>query len=82
VYNLGGGRANSLSMLEAIDAFESRMGKKLSWRYEEQPRVGDHICYISNLTRFRRDYPAWSLTRSLSSILDELARDVHATPSS
>jgi CDP-paratose 2-epimerase len=82
VYNLGGGRANSISVLEAIDGFQNLMGKKLSWRYEEQPRVGDHICYISNLDRFRRDYPEWTLTRSLTSILQELARDVHATASS
>jgi hypothetical protein len=44
--------------------------------------MGDFICYIRNLNRFRRDYPGWRITRSLSSILDELARDVHAAASS
>jgi len=78
VYNLGGGRANSISVVEAIDAFEGLMGKKLSWQYEERARIGDHICYISNLSRFRQDYPGWRLTRSLPSILEELAREVHA----
>jgi CDP-paratose 2-epimerase len=82
VYNLGGGRPNSISLVEAIDAFEGLVGKKLSWQYEEQARVGDHICYITNLTSFRRDYPEWRLTRSLPSMLDELAREMHVMSSS
>ncbi len=73
VYNLGGGRENSISVLEAIRALEERMGKRLTVEYREEARVGDHICYISDLRRFRRDYPNWSVTRSLDRILDELA---------
>jgi CDP-paratose 2-epimerase len=80
VYNLGGGRSNSISVREAIDAFEQLLGSRLAWQYDDQSRVGDHICYISNLSRLQQDYPQWSLTRSLPSILEELARDVHATP--
>jgi CDP-paratose 2-epimerase len=73
VYNLGGGRENSISVIEAIAALEERLGKKLPVEYREEHRVGDHICYISDLRRFREHYPAWSISRSLVTILDELA---------
>jgi CDP-paratose 2-epimerase len=71
VYNLGGGRANSISILEAISRFEDLYKKKLKVEYVERNRVGDHICYISNLTRFKRDYPNWEITRSIDDILYE-----------
>jgi len=73
VYNLGGGRANSISVVEAIAALEERIGSKARVEYVPQHRTGDHICYISNLQKFQRDYPAWQITRSLPDILDELA---------
>jgi CDP-paratose 2-epimerase len=73
VYNLGGGRANSISMVEAIARFEDLAGRKLEWEYVEEPRRGDHICYISDLGRFRRDYPEWEVTHSLDSVVEELA---------
>lgn len=72
VYNLGGGRTNSLSMLEAISRIEALTGRVINWTYSEQARKGDHICYISNLAKLKRHYPGWSLTRSLDSILDEM----------
>jgi CDP-paratose 2-epimerase len=72
VYNLGGGRANSISMLEAILRIEELTGQKINWAYLEQARKGDHICYISNLAKLKSHYPAWSLTRDLDSILDEM----------
>lgn len=77
VYNLGGGRANSVSVLEAISLFEERIGQKLRVEYVDKNRTGDHICYISNLRRFTSDYPDWTLTRSLSDIVQDLstARD-------
>jgi CDP-paratose 2-epimerase len=71
VYNLGGGRANSVSMLEAIDRFESLFGRKLEWEYVDEPRRGDHVCYISDLRRFMADYPAWTVSRSLDAIFDD-----------
>jgi CDP-paratose 2-epimerase len=74
VYNLGGGRENSVSMLEAIARFEEAIGRKLDWTYVDENRVGDHICYISDLRRIRADYPDWELTRSLDDIIDEIAR--------
>jgi CDP-paratose 2-epimerase len=72
VYNLGGGRVNSLSMLEAIARIESLTGKKINWTYSEQARKGDHICYISDSTKLKSHYPAWSVTRSLDSMLEEM----------
>lgn len=73
VYNLGGGRANSVSVLEAIRRFETLLGKHLKVEYIEKPRLGDHICYITNLGRLRTDYPQWSIIRSLDDIFLELA---------
>jgi CDP-paratose 2-epimerase len=73
VYNLGGGRSNSVSMLEAIDRFEKAIGRTLDWTYVDDNRVGDHMCYISDLRRFQNDYPDWELTRSLDSIIQEIA---------
>jgi len=73
VYNLGGGRANSISVLEAIARFEDLMGGKLQVEYVDQNRSGDHICYISDLRRLRGDYPDWNVTRSLDDILREIA---------
>ena len=72
VYNLGGGRDNSISMLEAIARIEALTGRKINWTCSEQARKGDHICYISNLAKLKSHYPDWSVTRSLDSILDEM----------
>ncbi len=72
VYNLGGGRANSVSLLEAISRIETLTGRKINWTYSDQARIGDHICYISNLTKLKSHYPGWSVTRSLDSILEEM----------
>ena len=73
VYNLGGGRGNSISVLEAVARFEELIGKKLQVEYVDQNRSGDHICYISDLRRLRADYPGWTVSRSLDDILGEIA---------
>ena len=72
VYNLGGGRANSISILEAIEGVEQMTGKKLAWTYVEQARKGDHICYISNLKKFQSHYPNWRVTIGLEQILEQI----------
>ena len=72
VYNMGGGRDNSISMLEAIAKIEQMTGKKLRWQYQDQARKGDHICYISDLRKFRAHYPGWALTKSLDAIFAEI----------
>ena len=77
VYNLGGGRANSLSILEAIARFEPLVGKKLKVNYVDQARSGDHICYITNMHRFQTDYPSWEMTKSLDDLLEGLAEQGH-----
>ncbi len=72
VYNLGGGRNNSISVLESIDRAERAVGKKLEWEYIEDNRIGDHICYISDLTKLKSHYPEWSITRNLDYIFEEM----------
>jgi CDP-paratose 2-epimerase len=74
VYNLGGGRGNSASVLECIDKINALLGTKMNWQYSDQARAGDHICYISDLTKFRSHYPNWGLTLSLDQILEKMAR--------
>ncbi|MEM7530781.1 MAG: NAD-dependent epimerase/dehydratase family protein [Chloroflexota bacterium] len=72
VYNLGGGRENSVSILEAFTLIEELSGRKVNWTYEEGNRVGDHICYISDLRKSQSHYPHWQITHSLSDILTEM----------
>jgi CDP-paratose 2-epimerase len=72
VYNLGGGRENSVSVLEAIAKITQFTGKKLDWKYVEQNRKGDHICYISNLAKFKAHYPNWSITVGIDEILRQI----------
>jgi CDP-paratose 2-epimerase len=72
VYNLGGCRENSCSMLEALDAAQSMTGKKMQITYKDENRKGDHICYISDMSKFRQHYPGWSITRPLQEIYREL----------
>ncbi len=73
VYNLGGGRANSISVVEALDRFGELLGRRPQTEYLEEPRRGDHVCYISNLRRLRTDYPEWQISRPLDAVLEELA---------
>jgi CDP-paratose 2-epimerase len=72
VYNLGGGRANSVSILEAIDSLEQMTRRKVKQVYDGRNRKGDHICYITDFRKFRAHYPSWSITRSLDQILKEI----------
>jgi CDP-paratose 2-epimerase len=73
VYNLGGGRDNSISMLEAIELAENVVGKKLSFEYVEKNRVGDHICYISNLSKIKKHFSDWDISLSLEDIFKQIA---------
>ena len=72
VYNMGGGRENSVSMLEAIDLIQEKTGNRIQWTYKDEARKGDHICYISDLRKFQNHYPGWRITRTLNSILEEM----------
>jgi CDP-paratose 2-epimerase len=74
VYNIGGGRGNSCSILEAFGIVEGFTSRKFHFDYIEQNRQGDHICYISNLSKIRAHYPGWDVSVSLPAIIEELAR--------
>lgn len=73
VYNLGGGRENSCSILEAFAITEQLTGKKQIYSYSDEARIGDHICYISDLTKMRAHYPRWDITKSLVETIREIA---------
>ena len=68
VYNLGGGRRNSLSILETISRLDA-MGYKLQHRYTDTNRIGDHICYISDLSKLRSHFPSWQIEHDIDRIL-------------
>jgi CDP-paratose 2-epimerase len=72
VYNLGGGRANSCSILEAFALAEHVSGQKMVWEYVGQNREGDHICYISNLSKIAAHFPSWRVRKSLTDIFCEV----------
>lgn len=74
VYNIGGGIANTVSILECIERVEALLKKKVVYEYTDQNRIGDHICYYSDLTKLQTDYPDWQITHSIDDIFEELAR--------
>lgn len=73
VYNLGGGRANSVSVLEAFEIAASISGKKMQFEYVDKNREGDHICYISDLAKCRSHYPNWDITVPLLHVFEEIS---------
>jgi len=72
VYNLGGGKRNSCSILEAFSMTEAISGKKQNYRYVDQNRIGDHICYYSDLTKMKTHYPGWDISKSLKLTISEI----------
>jgi len=74
VYNLGGGRGNSCSILEAFAAVEALTGQRMQYEYVDKNREGDHICYISNLAKMRRHYPGWDINTPLPQIFEEIVQ--------
>jgi CDP-paratose 2-epimerase len=74
VYNLGGGKSNSCSILDAFRMVEGVTGKPMKWHYVDENRIGDHICYYSDLRKMKAHYPGWDITRSLDVIFDEIAK--------
>jgi CDP-paratose 2-epimerase len=72
VYNLGGGKANSCSVLEAFELAEKQSGKSQKYTYIDQNRIGDHICYYSDLRKMKAHYPNWSITKSLPQVVAEI----------
>lgn len=86
VYNLGGGKTNAASLIECVELIAKRTGKRPVITYSDRPRIGDHVCYYSDLGKFRSHYPEWGLTYPLEAIIDEMAafggedRPVGASP--
>ncbi|MBN8704502.1 MAG: NAD-dependent epimerase/dehydratase family protein [Bacteroidetes bacterium] len=72
VYNAGGGRYSNCSMLEGIEACELISGNKMNITYSETNRIGDHIWYISDLSKFQQDYPEWTWQYGFKDIIQEL----------
>jgi CDP-paratose 2-epimerase len=78
VYNLGGGKANSVSILESVDRVEQLLGLRMETVYSDEARRGDHIVYYSDLAKLRAHYPAWDISRSLDDIFEEFAQATRA----
>jgi CDP-paratose 2-epimerase len=72
VYNLGGGKDNSCSIVEAFELTEAVSGRSQRYTYVDQNRIGDHICYYSDLTKMKSHYPKWSITKDLFQITREI----------
>ena len=72
VYNLGGGKNNSCSILEAFQIVEKFSGQAQRYTYVEENRAGDHICYYSDLRKMQAHYPAWDITKSLEVTIGEI----------
>jgi CDP-paratose 2-epimerase len=72
IYNIGGGRESNCSMLEAIEFCQEITGKEMNYSYKDDNRSGDHIWYISDLSKFKKAYPNWSITYDVPQILTEI----------
>jgi CDP-paratose 2-epimerase len=72
VYNLGGGKKNACSILEAFEKAQVLSGQKQKYVYVDENRIGDHICYYSDLSKMKRHYPNWDITKSLDDIFKEI----------
>jgi CDP-paratose 2-epimerase len=77
VYNIGGGKDNSCSIVEAFSMVEALTGKKQEFSYIDENRIGDHICYYSDLRKMKSQYPKWSITRPLQTIFKEIVDSWH-----
>jgi len=74
VYNLGGGKTNAASLMECVEMIRKMTGKKPKLAYSENARIGDHICYYSDLRKIRSHFPDWKLTRNLEQITEEIVK--------
>jgi len=72
VYNLGGGRDNSISILEAFNLISDISGIEMIYEYSNENRIGDHICYISDLAKMHSHYPSWGITKDLRTTFEEI----------
>jgi len=82
VYNLGGGKDRAASLLECVDMIEKRTGTKPELTYSDKNRVGDHICYYSDMRKFMNHFPDWKYQYSLDAIVDEMVESVQRASAS
>ncbi len=78
VYNMGGARNSNISMLEAIDKIEKLLDKKANYELSKENRIGDHIWYISGVSKFKKHYPKWDFEYDIDAILQEMCTAVQA----
>jgi len=72
VYNIGGGKNNTCSILEAFDIISALSGKPMKYKYDTTNRIGDHICYYSDLRKMQVHYPNWGITKTLQQTFEEI----------
>lgn len=72
VYNIGGGKLNSCSILEAFSFAQRHTGKQMIYSYVSENRIGDHICYYSDLRKMRAHYPNWSVKIGLEEVIEQM----------
>ena len=72
VYNIGGSKSNSCSIIECISMLEHIGRKKFNYEYVDENRKGDHICYYSDLTKLKNDYPQFKITKNLEYITEQI----------
>ena len=72
VYNIGGGKSNSCSILESISLLENIGNKKFNFEYIDENRIGDHICYYSDLSKIQADYPTFKIKKNLTDIIYDI----------
>lgn len=76
VYNMGGARNSNISMLEAIEKIEKLLGKKANYELSPENRIGDHMWYISDVSKFKKHYPDWDFEYDIDAILKEMCEAV------
>ena len=75
VYNIGGGRKNNCSILEAIDTLKKKYNLRLKFKIKKINRSGDHIWYISDMTKFKQKHKNWKIKKSLDQIIHEMVKN-------
>jgi CDP-paratose 2-epimerase len=77
VYNVGGSRHSNISIIEAIGKIEILLNKKCISQYLQSNRIGDHIWYISDVSKFRKHFPEWEFKYNIDSIIEEICKKGH-----
>jgi CDP-paratose 2-epimerase len=77
VYNMGGGRYSNVSVIEAVEKIEKISGKKAKIKYSKDNRIGDHIWYISDLSKFEKQYPKWKMKYNIDKTIEEILHFGH-----